>query len=257
MQTHGDALSHPVADTKISIPCHLSIIFYPIASVSRYNCFAVSFVAFFPCLVMALVYVFHAGKRWNRVRGEDMPRTLTTVFGFALVAFSIGFNTARYPVVWQMVASTVEPTSLDEPSQPLTTASPSRIENTPPVDPPTPVPASLPVQYTVEKPVPETSDKIIIDASATIQPTLPVSEELAIADPQLPESAPPEKPLVPVPQIAASSEASVDAGFAAAVQRLPPVDRSESIPAVRYASPHGDGAISVYPSTVYPSTGIE
>ena len=37
-----------------------------------------------------------------------MPRSAATIFGLALVAFSIGFNTVRYPIVWDMVGPASE-----------------------------------------------------------------------------------------------------------------------------------------------------
>ena len=52
-----------------------------------------------------------------------MPRSATTILGFVLVAFSIGFNTIRYPVVWEMV----NPARANETAEPATV--------TPPVEP--------------------------------------------------------------------------------------------------------------------------
>ena len=32
-----------------------------------------------------------------------MPRSAAAILGLTLVAFSIGFNTVRYPMVWEMI----------------------------------------------------------------------------------------------------------------------------------------------------------
>ena len=34
-----------------------------------------------------------------------MPKTLPAIVAVAVIAFSIGFNTARYPIVWEMVGA--------------------------------------------------------------------------------------------------------------------------------------------------------
>ncbi len=34
-----------------------------------------------------------------------MPKTLPALVAVAVIAFSIGFNTARYPIVWDMVGA--------------------------------------------------------------------------------------------------------------------------------------------------------
>ena len=34
-----------------------------------------------------------------------MPKTLPALVAVAVIAFSIGFNTARYPIVWEMVGA--------------------------------------------------------------------------------------------------------------------------------------------------------
>jgi hypothetical protein len=54
-----------------------------------------------------------------------MPRITAAIAAVALIVFCIGFNTARYPVVWQMVGASPHLPQPGEPSQPPTTPGPS------------------------------------------------------------------------------------------------------------------------------------
>ncbi len=54
-----------------------------------------------------------------------MLRTAATLLGFAVVAFSIGFNTIRYPLVWEMTG----PAQTKEAAQPVAVSPPARSED--------------------------------------------------------------------------------------------------------------------------------
>ena len=71
------------------------------------------------------------GERYAQVRGHDT--------GLVLVASSIGFNTVRYPVVWEMVG----PARANESAQPAAASQPEKPES-PTTQPPVPPPRSRP-----------------------------------------------------------------------------------------------------------------
>ncbi len=182
-----------------------------------------------------------------------MPRSAAAMLGIALVAFSIGFNTVRYPVVWEMVA----PTGTSEGSDP-TNMSPS----SPAVAETPAVPRSA-----VEPPkaMATTSGTVPIFASAkmglsplTTPPSPQLVEDAAADETQGTSSENAEGaagarevqkamvPMVPVALSRLSSDNMAESG----IRRLPPV-----VPG--YVSP---ASVIQFPSDsipIYPTTGIE
>jgi hypothetical protein len=165
-----------------------------------------------------------------------MLRIAATLLGFAVAAFSIGFNTMRYARVWEMTGSA----QANEVS-PSVTASPSeKPENSVPTQP---SPPALPPAGRVEiNPIPEAADRIAID-----KPSL--GEANALPDAHSAAGAETSKPLVPV--MPASSSASSGSGveLSPGVRRLPAVERANSDRASRSAAGAFNGSIPVYPTT--------
>ncbi len=48
---------------------------------------------------------FRASSCQSNQGNQAMPKTLPAIVAVAVIAFSIGFNTARYPIVWEMVGA--------------------------------------------------------------------------------------------------------------------------------------------------------
>lgn len=197
------------------------------------------------CMVLSRTFVEMKLER------KVMPRSATIIFGLVLVAFSIGFNTWRYPVVWQMVspasasAAAVKPptaTPAVQPENPATAepkAKPKKKKTTPP--------PALATQTEVKPILDVVAKKPAADAPLPSEAKLPDVATAATtppaANPGLPASTSLEKPLVAVPKLMTVEKPIV----AAEVHRLPPVD--PNVPLVRNVSASPGGAIRVYPST--------
>jgi pyruvate/2-oxoglutarate dehydrogenase complex dihydrolipoamide acyltransferase (E2) component len=65
-----------------------------------------------------------------------MPRTAAAILGLTFVAFSIGFNTVQYPVVWEMVG----PVPANESAQAAVVSPSEEPESLAPAVPPQPAP---------------------------------------------------------------------------------------------------------------------
>lgn len=172
------------------------------------------------------------------------------MLGLVLVAFSIGFNTDRYPVVWEMV----NPTRANETAQPATVTRPAEPECPAPAPPapaaPPPEPAK-PIEVTPTpevKAAPDVTDKIVdgnvqpgeggaSDSDAAAKTEEAVEAELAA-----------RKPLVPVTVVNSPSVAGNVAVGGAGISRLPPVDRNDPNLASRNAQ-LSNGSIPIYPTT--------
>jgi hypothetical protein len=141
------------------------------------------------------------------------------LLGLALVVFSIGFNTARYPIVWGMVGPGGQPAAASEPAS-RAPPQPAQSE-----DPAPPQPAQP------ENPVPA-------------EPPADSDQTAALAESR--------KPLVPVLPISVPKDAAGNADPAAGICRLPPVDHSGPRPGDRYTAQFFAGAVAVYPSTSNP-----
>ena len=167
-------------------------------------------------------------------RGKDMPKPAITLLGLMLAAVSIGWNTWRYPVVWQMVDSRTPSVSAGE-SAPAATE-PSAKSTEPSAKPTEPseksaskAKAALPAAIASATPLPDVPKKIIPDRAAA---TLEVSPASAVGERQL-------RPISAIP--------SSGGDAAAVLQRLPPVDPNEPPPSFDLRT--ADGGTIVYPST--------
>ncbi len=154
-----------------------------------------------------------------------MAKTMATIFGLVLAVVSIGLNTARYPIVWQMV----------EPEL----ASKTNDETPPATSPEQSATPALPVA------TPEATDRF---ANVDLQPeeTAPTIEYDPSPTDDLPAM---EEPLAPVYFAGLSDGQQSGTVAGETVRRLPPVVRSGPIPAGSWSNSG--------PIPVYPSTGIE
>jgi len=171
-----------------------------------------------------------------------MPRSAATIIGLALVAVSIGFNIWRYPIVWRMISPVAAPAAPRAPaaveaSHPSAAASAVQPIKLPPAQPQpaTPQPATPPLMLATQG-----EPKPVRGPASDAAP--------AAAERGLPASTSLEKPLVPVPRMAAVAKPIGTADAAAAVRRLPPVDPNVPTMSGSYASGRSD-AIPIYPST--------
>jgi hypothetical protein len=170
-----------------------------------------------------------------------MPRSAATILGLVLVADSIGLNTVRYPVVWEMV----NPMRASETARPATTAPAEKPDGPAPAPVAMPLPPVKPIEV---KPVAEVTDKIAVDSivSTDAKPAgnrdvADDSAPMAAAEPDT------QKPLVPVTPVANGSASGTASG--AGIRRLPPITQDDSTPARREALQSLSSSIPVYPTT--------
>jgi len=157
-----------------------------------------------------------------------MPKMAATLLGLALVAFSIGFNTARFPIVWGMVGPVGQPEAAIEPAS-KAPPQPAQPENPAPSQPAQP---EIPAPAEPQQPSP------------TAEPPADSDQTAALAESR--------KPLVPVLPASVPKDAAGNADPAAGICRLPPVDHSGPGPGDRYTAQFFAGAVAVYPSTSNP-----
>lgn len=164
-----------------------------------------------------------------------MLKILPALGAVAVIAFSIGFNTARYPIVWEMVGPAANMPEESNSSEPIEAS-----QSVKPVEPIVTVPSDNPVgspsaDNFQDKPVNSESLQTNVQA-------LPAS---ANSD----EFSPPMTRLVPVPSSLFIGNGGQAEDQYPAVQRLPPVNQVAPIPAGRYAAEYPQSPISMYPST--------
>ena len=150
-----------------------------------------------------------------------MPRPAAIILGLALVAFSIGFNTVQYPMVWEMVG----PVQATESAQPETTPPQEKSENQP---------AARPAEPIEIMPAPEVGNQVVIGDE------LPVDAKPTSADRES------RKPLVPVTLIRMSNASGNAVVGSEGIRRLPPVDANVAAP---HVGQFVDGTIPIYPTT--------
>ena len=163
-----------------------------------------------------------------------MPRSAATILGLTLVALSIGFNTARYPVVWEMAS----PARASQAAASAAAIQPEKPESPAPL----PQQPSRPAEPIKVKSVSEVTDKITVDNTVSAE-AKPATGGAAAVEPEA------QKPLVPVMQISSASAPPSEAAGGAGIRRLPPVKRADSIAVDRNTSPSFNGSIPVYPTT--------
>ncbi|MEN6458446.1 MAG: hypothetical protein ABFC63_05905 [Thermoguttaceae bacterium] len=175
-----------------------------------------------------------------------MPKAAATITGLVLAAGSIGFNTIRYPVVSDMVGTTLAAVPSGDSPQTAPTALPApadlpadiaKSEKDSPVDVATGRSAA-PIPKVDVKPVPDMAREIA-EPTATVADPAEKPKVAANESVSLPNA---EKPLVPVSAVSATSNGDLGGG----VRRLPPIDRDRPAPAVGWPT---DGQMPIYPST--------
>ncbi|MGD0518831.1 MAG: hypothetical protein ABSA26_14950 [Thermoguttaceae bacterium] len=162
-----------------------------------------------------------------------MPKTLPVLVAVAVIAFSIGFNAARYPRVWEMVGPSAHFPEESGGSESATAPQPAQADE---------LTASIPSDNSARTPSAESQG-----------PAAFFSEQAIVvkAEPAGAESSPPMTNLVPVPSdlFKFNSDGSQLGTQYSGVQRLPPVYEAAPIPAGRYAAEYPQSPITIYPST--------
>ena len=190
-----------------------------------------------------------------------MPRSATTILGLALVAFSIGFNTVRYPIVWEMVSPArasekVKPSAPSPPEEPASRPSAPPQRPAPPprkaepiaVKPAPKPPAPKPAVKPVPTPAPKVVKKSVADDSRSTNAG-PASGSAAASEKAAAVKTQPPKPLVPVTQVSPSNAPANEVTGAAVLRRLPPVEPTDASAANRQPAVFSGGSIPVYPAT--------
>jgi hypothetical protein len=180
-----------------------------------------------------------------------MLKILPALGTVAIIAFSIGYNTARYPSVWEMVGPSAH---LPEESSSTDASTVTQSEKA--VNPATSAPGANPHPILSVDNSLQRDTGIEIRATENSVPEGIMGEDgspepnLVIAGP--PGTPPPATRLVPVPDNIFMSDSERAAEQYPDVQRLPPVYQASPIPAGHYAAEYPQS-----PIPIYPSTGIE
>jgi hypothetical protein len=211
-----------------------------------------------------------------------MPRPATVLLGLILVACSIGFNTMRYPVVWEMVgpaqthpsAQSAAATQSEkaEPSVPSQQAEPPPAPPAKPIEAPTatastdgvgagnaggdsPMDANAKNGTAPEKSGMKTGTGAAISGASGGAPPQDPAEPVSVFTPNGTPVSAGEKDarpaLVPVTQVGSSGTMGSRAAVGADIRRLPPVGQTGLGPAASAAMTYGG------PIPIYPTTGIE
>ena len=162
-----------------------------------------------------------------------MPKTLPILVAVAIIAFSIGFNTARYPIVWDMAGASPRVSTESGDVESAAAGQPPKTDE---------VFASIP------------RDNPLRSQTAEAQ----VRGDLAGNVGSLKAQAAEDRPLpamtelVAVPSELFSGGRWQDGDKSSEVRRLPPIYEAVPIPPGRYTAEYPQS-----PQTIYPSTGIE
>ena len=186
-----------------------------------------------------------------------MPRSAATIFGLALAAISIGFNTVRYPLVWEMIgpARAGEKAVLSSASS--APAEPASHSPTPPpraAPPPRPAPPPRKAEPIAVKPAPVVAQKSVAKkpqpAAASPKNGEAAAGQKPAANKQVAAVPPkPQKQLVPVTQVSLSNAPADAATVDTVIRRLPPVEPTDANAPSRSIPPTPDGSIPIYPTT--------
>jgi hypothetical protein len=177
-----------------------------------------------------------------------MPRFAATILGLVLVAFSIGFNTVRYPVVWEMVNpaqanAAVPTTTVTQPAEPESPAPPAPV--TPPPEPAKPIEVTPTPEV---KATPDVTDKTVNGTVQASEGGTSDTDAAAKSEEAVEADLAARKPLVPVTVVSSPRFAGNVAVGGAGISRLPPVDQNDPNPATRNAQ-LSSGSIPIYPTT--------
>jgi hypothetical protein len=210
---------------------------------------------------------------------ETMPKILPALGAVAIIAFSIGFNIVRYPIVWEMVGASAH---LPQESAESAMASHSTKHTEPTAVLPTETTARIPFSDSniseisgsrkcdAADPKPFTGSFATRNHEATLtgmiiteaQPLAAKNAESQVpavsyavqtypsnSQPPGNNTYQPMSRLVPVPSNLFIGNGTQTVEPCVGVQRLPPINSGISIPAGRYASEYPQAPIPIYPST--------
>ncbi len=200
-----------------------------------------------------------------------MPRIAAAVAAFALMAFSIGFNVSRYPMVWKMVGGSPHPSQSSESSQSVAAEQPAAAaESTAswqstPIEPVSGDPAIVDKAVVDKAAVDRAAvdrvavDKAVLDTGDTGNQgqdyqswAVGCSESAAATELEDAYALASNARLVPVVRPPAAEIPAEEPSFDDAVRRLPPVDQVSPSPFI--ASSHASH-LSEDPIPIYPTTG--
>jgi hypothetical protein len=180
-----------------------------------------------------------------------MLKILPALGAVAIIAFSIGYNTARYPIVWEMVGQ-----SAHLPEESSSTDASTVTQSEKPANPVASAPGANPLPIlSVDNSLQRHADGEIRPAENRVLEGIMGEDNtpqanVVIAGP--PGTSPPATKLVPVPDNRFMSDGDRGAEQYPGVERLPPVYQASPIPAGHYAAQYPQS-----PIPIYPSTGIE
>jgi hypothetical protein len=188
-----------------------------------------------------------------------MPRILPTFAAIAVIGVCIAFNTARYPIVWEMVGPNAQ-LSLSEKNAPAadvassaqaeslastTQNTPQTPNSTPKADPPSLAKKSK--KHAVSKMIPISLPKEELVAADAKRDADKAEKAESNGTPAVEDNlVEPPKRLVPV---ANDALAATQGTFVGEIRRLPPVEAEAAYPAGVYAGEYPYSAMPIYPST--------
>jgi hypothetical protein len=167
-----------------------------------------------------------------------MPRSVAMMLGLMLAAFSIGYNTVHYPVVWEMVG----PGQTRPTEQPAVASQSEKDEPLAPTAHPEPAPAHPATPIAVQ-PAPVATDKVVADKPAPVE-TKPANGNNPPA-----AAIDARKPLVPITLVSSPNASGSIMASGAGIRRLPPVGTTATNPTICDAAPSGSASIPFYPTT--------
>jgi hypothetical protein len=163
-----------------------------------------------------------------------MPKTLPALVAVAIIAFSIGFNAARYPIVWEMVGPPAHVAAESGGSEAAA------------------APQSVKADELITS-IPRDNPALMSSAGGQALATVYSDQAAAVrAETVGADLSAPMTNLAPVPSDLFNGNGSQLGEGYSGVRRLPPVYEAAPIPAGRYATEYPQS-----PVTIYPSTGIE
>lgn len=186
-----------------------------------------------------------------------MPRFAATMMGLVLVAFSIGFNTVRYPVVWEMVdparaSERAEPAAVTQPAEPESPAPTPPVSASPPPEPAKPIEVAPTPEVKAASEVAvqpaEGVDKAVSEKGQATEGVASDGDGAAKSEEAVEAELAARKPLVPVTVMDTPTASGDKAVGGAGISRLPPVDPNDSNLASRNLQLPG-GSIPIYPTT--------
>ncbi len=163
-----------------------------------------------------------------------MPKTLPAVVAAAIIAFSVGFNVARYPIVWEMAGPQARLTGESGGADSATAPQPAKSDE---------LIASIPGSN------PDSALYAVGQIKAAVLSDQARAGKTEAVGAELPQQM---TRLVPVPSELFKGNGRQDAEKDSLVRRLPPIYEAAPIPAGRYTAEYPQS-----PVTIYPSTGIE